>query len=166
MSMNAQIAAGMAGVGMNSYGAYQQAQAENYSREWNSFMAGQQAELATAKASIFRSLGAQERAETLQEYDALRSQQRAQYSSSGVNVNKGSALDTQATTAKMGVYEAQKAEFQRESQAWEMDMEARAHRLEQQFGMASQVNPWVPAMSAAIGGTTSIYSTYGKWMKS
>ena len=165
MSMSTQIMSGMVGVGMNSYGAYQQAQAENYSRKWNSFMAGQQAELATAKASMFRSLGKQERAETLLEYEALRSNQRAQYSASGVNVNVGSALDTQATTAKMGVYEAQKAEFQRESQAWEMDMEARSHRLEQQFGMVSQVNPWVPALSSAIGGTTSIYSTYGKWMK-
>ncbi len=166
MSMGAQLMSGMVGVGMNSYGAYQQAQAENYSRKWNSFMAGQQAELATAKASMFRSLGKQERAETLLEYSALRSNQRARFSSSGVNVDVGSALDTQANTAKMGVYEAQKAEFQRESQAWEMDMEARSHKLEQQFGMASQVNPWVPALSAAIGGTTSIYSTYGKWMKS
>lgn len=165
MSMGAQLMSGMVGVGMSSYGAYQQAQSENYSRKWNSFMAGQQAELATAKASMFRSLGKQERAETLLEYEALRSNQRAQYSASGVNVNAGSALDTQANTAKMGVYEAQKAEFQRESQAWEMDMEARSHRLEQQFGMVSQVNPWVPALSAAIGGTTSIYSTYGKWMK-
>ncbi len=166
MSMGAQLMSGMVGVGMSSYGAYQQAQSENYSRKWNSFMAGQQAELATAKASMFRSLGKQERAETLLEYSALRSNQRARFSSSGVNVNVGSALDTQANTAKMGVYEAQKAEFQRESQAWEMDMEARSHKLEQQFGMASQVNPWVPALSAAIGGTTSIYSTYGKWMKS
>ena len=166
MSMSTQIMSGMVGVGMNSYGAYQQAQAENYSRKWNSFMAGQQAELATAKASMFRSLGKQERAETLLEYSALRSNQRAQFSASGVNVNVGSALDTQANIAKMGVYEAQKAEFQRESQAWEMDMEARSHKLEQQFGMVSQVNPWVPAFSAAIGGTTSIYSTYGKWMKS
>ena len=166
MSMGAQLMSGMVGVGMNSYGAYQQAQAENYSRKWNSFMAGQQAELATAKASMFRSLGKQERAETLLEHSALRSNQRARFSSSGVNVNVGSALDTQTNTAKMGVYEAQKAEFQRESQAWEMDMEARSHKLEQQFGMASQVNPWVPALSAAIGGTTSIYSTYGKWMKS
>ncbi len=165
MSMGAQLMSGMVGVGMSSYGAYQQAQAENYSRKWNSFMAGQQAELATAKASMFRSLGKQERAETLMEYDAIRSNQRAQFSASGVNVNKGSAVDTQANTAKMGVYEAQKASFQRESQAWEMDMEARSHKLEQQFGMASQVNPWVPALSAAIGGTTSIYSTYGKWMK-
>ncbi len=156
---------GMMGVGMSSYSAYKQAEAENYSRQWNSLMAGEQAKLASAKADIFRGLGTSEKAETILQYDALASEQRAAYSASGVNVNVGSALAMQQNTKAQGVYEGQKAQFQRDLQAWEMDMEARSHTLEAKFGMASQVNPWVPALTQAIGGTSSVYNTYSSWMR-
>lgn len=165
MSIGGSLFSGMLGVGMSSYAAYQQAEAENASRQWNSLMAGRQADLALAKADIFRSLGKTEYAETRMEYDALASRQAAEYSASGVNVNVGSALQTQVNTKTQGVYEAQKAQFQRDLQAWEMDMEASAHRLEAKFGMASQVNPWIPALSQGIGGTTSVYNQYSSWMR-
>lgn len=165
MGANIMAGIGMAGVGMSAYSAYQQAEAEKYSRAWNSLMAGQQAEIAKAKAATYRQLGQQERFETELEYQGLESTQRAQYSASGVDVNVGSALQTQLNTRKQGIYEGQKAEWQREQQAWEMDMEEQTHRLEQQFGMASNINPWASGLASAIGGTTSVYNMYAQWQK-
>lgn len=165
MGANVMAGVGMVGVGMSAYSAYQQAEAEKYSRAWNSLMAGQQAEIAKAKASMYRQLGKQERMETELEYQGLESLQRAQYSASGVDVNTGSALQTQMNTRKQGIYEGQKAETQREIQAWEMDMEEQTHRLEQKFGMVNNISPWMSGLTSAIGGTTSVYNTYAQWQK-
>lgn len=169
----------MMGVGMSSYSAYQQAKAENMAKQWNSQMATRQAELATAnsllatkKAGVLRTLGDTEYGETIQEYEGLRSRQREDYAAGGVNVNVGSAILAQTNTAKQGVYEAQKAEYQRDMQAWEMDIEswraqqsAKTYQMEAAAGMASQINPWVPAVSQAIGGASSVFGTYGSWQR-
>lgn len=139
--------------------------ANNYAKEWNAIQAEYSAELATAKADVFRQLGETEKLETLQKFDALRSQQRAEYGAAGVNINVGSALSQQVATTKVGVYEAQKAQYERDLQAWEMDVEAQQQLLTAQMNRASKSNPWLPAVTAAVGGITGAYATYGQWQQ-
>lgn len=144
-------------------GAYGSAMAENYSKQWNAQQARQGAALALAKADVFKKLGVTEKYETLQHYDALRSRQRAEYSAAGVDVNAGSALTNQVNTARMGVYEAQKAKYSRDLQAWEMEVEASNLNMTAVMNENSMRNPWLPATTAAIGGITGAFATYGSW---
>ncbi len=155
----------MFGTGTSTMGAYQSALANNYAAEWNAAVKGQQADLADKKADIFRQLGETEREETLAQYRALQGEQRAAYGASGVDVNSGSPLQITAHTGATGVYEAQKAQYQRDLQAWEMDSTASGLRTEAAFSRASRQNPWLSAASAAIGGLTGAYQTYGNWRK-
>lgn len=153
------------GLGMSTYADYKQVQAENAAKEWNSFVSVQQARLADAKADVYTKLGKQEKAETILEYDALASKQRADFAAGGVNVNVGTAIKTQANTKMMGVYEGQKAQYQRDLQAWEMRNEANSLRINAELDLASQRNPWLSAGTTAIGGLTNIYSQYGQWQR-
>lgn len=155
----------MFSTGISTGAAYQTALASNYSKQWNAQQAEYAAEIATAKANVFRQLGETEKFETLQKYDALRSQQRAEYSAAGVNVNVGSAMTQQVATTKTGVYEAQKAKYERDLQAWEMDVEARNQLLTAEMNRNSQSNPWLPAVSAAVGGLSGTLLQYGQWQR-
>ncbi len=153
----------MFNTGTSTMGAYQSALANNYAAEFTATTKGYQADLAAKKADIFRQLGETEREETLSQYRALREEQRAAYGASGVDVNSGSPLQVTAHTAATGVYEAQKAQYQRNLQAWEMDNTASGLQMEAAFTRASKQNPWLSASSAAIGGLTSAFNTYGSW---
>ena len=153
----------MFGTGISTTAAYQEALAANYAAEWNATVKEGEAELALAKAGIFKELGLVERQETLDQYAEIQSAQRAQYGASGVDVNTGSALQTQAATAETGVYEAQKAQYQRDLQAWEMEAAAQSLKLEAQFSRTSKRSPWLSAATAAVGGLTSAYSLYSNW---
>ena len=156
---------GMFNTGISTQAAYQEALANNYAKDWNAAVQEQQAELAGAKADVFRQLGQTERQETLDQYAEIQSAQRSAYGASGVDVNFGTPLDVQAATASTGVYEAQKAQYQRDLQAWEMDNEKKSLLLQAQFNRDSKRNPYIPAATAAIGGITNAFSTYSNWNK-
>lgn len=151
--------------GISAGATYQTALSNNYAKLWNAQQAEYAAEMATAKAAVYRELGETEKAETIQQYDALRSQQRAEYGAAGVNTNVGSAVTQQATTAKMGVYEAQKTQYERDLQAWEMDVEARSQLLTAEMNRNSLSNPWISAVTAGISGVTGAYAAYGQWQQ-
>lgn len=148
--------------GVSSYAEYQTALANNYSKQWSAIQDRAAADLASTKADTYRALGQQERFETEQEYDALRSRQRAEYSAAGVDVGTGSALTQQVATVRQGVYEGQKAQYERDLQAWEMDTQAANLRLSAQVNENSMQNPWYPAITSGITGLTNIYSQYGQ----
>lgn len=152
-------------IGLSSGADYATALANNYAKEYNAITAEYAAEVATAKADTFRQLGETEKAEVLQTYQALQSQQRAEYGAAGVNVNVGSALTQQVATAKQGVYEAQKAQYERDMQAWEMDVEAQSQLMTAEMNRAAKANPWLPAVTSAVSGVSSLYGTYGSWQK-
>ncbi len=153
----------MFGTGMSSVGAYQETLAQNRAAEWNATVKNQQADLAVQKADIFRQLGETERQETLDRYAALREEQRAAYGASGVDVNAGTPLHVTAETTEAGVYEAQKAKYQRDVQAWKMDTTAHGLRMEAEFSRANKRSPGMAAANSAIGGLTSAFSTWGRW---
>jgi hypothetical protein len=100
--------------------------------------------------------------DTLREYGTLRGDQRAAYGASGVSVNAGSAAAVQANTAAEGIYAGEKVRYQRNLGAWQMENDARNYDLEALRSRTGKVNPWVPAATAAIGGLTNMYSTYGE----
>ena len=157
------LAGSLMSTAATSSAAYGEAMAQNYAKRWNARQAEYGAEIALAKAANFRKLGETEKFETLQQFDALRSRQRAEYSAAGVDVNVGSALETQKQTMRLGVYEAQKAKYERDLQAWELTMEARDLQMTAAMNKSSLRNPWIPATTALAGGLTSIYDTFGKW---
>lgn len=159
------LAGNLMSTASTSSAAYGEAMAENYAKRWNARQAQYGSDIAMAKAATFKRLGETEKYETLQQFDALRSRQRAEYSAAGVDVNVGSALDTQIQTARYGVYEAQKAKYERDLQAWEMTIEARNLQMSAEMNLNSLRNPWIPATTALAGGLTSIYDTYGKWQR-
>lgn len=154
---------GAVGTGMSAVGAYQQAQAQNQANQLNALTYENNAQLAMIQAGTARQFGEQEYADTVTEYGRLRGQQRAAYGASGVDVNSGSAAAVQANTAAEGIYQAQKAKYQRDLEAWQLEQSAAGYQFEAAKARSNQVNPWIPAANAAIGGMTSTFSTYGNW---
>ena len=63
------------------------------------------------------------------------------------------------------MYESQKTKYQRDLEAWQLEQTARGYDFEALKAKTSKVNPYVPAATAAIGGLTSMYSTYGQWKR-
>lgn len=151
--------------GVSAYAQYQTGLANNYSKQWNAEASRVSAQIATAKAKAYTQLGVQEKAEVIQEYDALRSKQRSEYAAGGVDVNYGSALEQQVATTKLGVYEGQKAQYTRDMQAWEMTTEAAQHEMTALQNEASMTNPWLPAIQAGVSGVSGAYQQYGQWQK-
>lgn len=151
--------------GISTAAAYRDAQADNMAAEMNAITYQQNAELSRIRADNFRKLGDIEAADVRREYESMTGEQRAAYGASGVNVNAGSAAAVVANTAAEGVYEANKTKYGRALQAWEAEQEAANLDNQAAITLATKRNPWVPAASAAVGGMTNMYSTYGNWKK-
>ena len=149
--------------GMSTAAAYRQAEAQNQANQLNAMTYEQNAQLARIQAETARQFGEQEYGDTIKEYGRLRGEQRAAYGASGVDVNSGSAAAVQANTAAEGVYAAEKVKYQRDLEAWQLEQEAAGMEFEAVKSRAGHVNPYIPAAGAAIGGLTSMYSTYGQW---
>lgn len=160
-----QMMAGTANSLTAGYAAYNQALADNYSKQWNAMQANMSADAAESKARIFRQLAVTERFETEQTYDTIRQEQRSAYASSGVNVDYGSAIQVQAETAAQGVYEGQKAEYQRIAQAIDLENQAKASRLDAQFGMNSQRPAWMAGVTGFNNAISSVAGTYSGWQR-
>ena len=156
---------GAIGTGISTAGAYRDAQAQNMANQLNAVTYQQNAELNRIQAATARQFGEQEYKDVRREYARLQGEQRAGYGASGVDVNAGSAAAVQANTAAEGVYAAQKTKYQRDLEAWQLEQTARQYDFEALKAKTNKVNPWVPASAAAIGGLTSMYSTYGQWKR-
>ena len=153
------------GTGMSTAAAYRDAQAQNMANQLNAMTYQQNAELNRIQAATARQFGEQEYKDVRREYARLQGEQRAGYGASGVDVNAGSAAAVQANTAAEGVYAAQKTKYQRDLEAWQLEQTARQYDFEALKAKTNKVNPWVPAATAAIGGLTSMYSTFGNWQR-
>lgn len=149
--------------GMSTAAAYRQAEAQNQANQLNAMTYEQNAKLARISAETSRQFGEQEYKDVVTEYGRLRGEQRAAYGASGVSVNSGSAAAVQANTAAEGIYAAEKAKYARDMEAWRLDQEAAGMDFEATKARAGHINPYLPAGAAAIGGLTSMYSTYGRW---
>jgi hypothetical protein len=149
--------------GMSAAAAYRQQEAQNQANKLNAASYEQNAQLARIQAETARQFGEQEYKDTVKEYGELRGAQRAAYGASGVDVNSGSAAAVQANTAAEGIYAGEKAKYQRDLQAWQLEQDAAGMDFEAAKARAGVVNPLIPGASAAIGGLTSMYSTYGQW---
>ncbi len=153
------------GTGMQTGAAYRDAEAQNMAAQMNALGFEQDAQIAEIQAQNTRKLGGIAATDVRREYQQLQGAQRAEYGASGVNVNVGSPAAMQADTAAEGVYEANKTRYQHELQAWAKEREADNLRFKAVATRSNKVNPYIPAATAAIGGLTSMYSTYGNWNK-
>lgn len=156
---------GAVSTGISTAAAYRDAQAQNAANELNAQTYQQNAELSRLQAGVSRKFGEQEYTDTIREYRNLQGQQRAGYGASGVSVSTGSAAEVVANTAAEGVYEAQKTKYSRDLAAWQLEQEAAGYDFEATKLRNSYANPYLSASTAAIGGLTSMYSTYGKWQR-
>ena len=163
MSQAVGFGLGAIGTGMSAASAYRQAEAQNQANRLNAMTYEQNAQLARIQAETARQFGEQEYKDTIKEYGELRGAQRAAYGASGVDVNSGSAAAVQANTAAEGIYSAEKVKYQRDLEAWQLEQDAAGMDFEATKARAGVVNPLIPGASAAIGGLTSMYSTYGQW---
>lgn len=166
-NLTASLMTGSLGVGIQSAAAYQQAQLQQQAAEFNATQYEQNAALYDIRAGKSRELGGIEYEETLKEYNTLRGEQRVAYGASGVNVNTGSAADMQAETAAQGVYEAQKARYNRDLEAWEHTVSATNLRSQATITRAtassSSTLGGLSAASAGLSGLSSLYRLYGSW---
>lgn len=156
---------GAISTGLSTAAAYRDAQAQNAANELTAQNYDYQAQLSGLRAQNYRRLGETEYGDVVREYRTLQGDQRVGYGASGVSVNAGSAAAVQANTAAEGVYEAQKTQYQRDLQAWQAEQEAASLRFNAARSRSGSVNPYVPAATAAIGGLTGMYSTYGQWYR-
>lgn len=156
---------GAIGTGIQTAAAYRDAQAQNMANRLNAETYEQNAELNRIQAQTARRFGEQEYKDAIREYGTLKGDQLAAYGASGVSVSSGSAAAVAANTAAEGIYSAQKAKYQRDLEAWQLEQAARGYDFEALKAKTNRVNPYVPAATAAIGGLTSMYSTYGNWTR-
>ena len=154
---------GAAGVAMNSYSSYQQAQAQNEAAAWN-------ARIMDDKAANMDLLAddALQRGESAASVQQLRARQEraattSAYAASGVDVNSGSPVDVVADMAAWQEYDRQQIIANSEREAWGYQSEANTMRQQAQMTRATKQNPWGAAAATGLTGATGLWNQYARY---
>lgn len=163
LSSGAGLLIGAAGLGMQTYGSHQQAQAANQAAEWNAGIlenrASNQDLLSRDALRRGKSAAAVRRLQSRQ----ARAETRSGYASSGVNVNTGSAADVVADMAAWQEYDRQQIVANSEREAWGYASEADSLRQQAAMTKATKQNPWLAAGTTALTGGTQLWNTYSRY---
>lgn len=154
---------GLLGTAVSSVGAYQQAQQQKSTAEYQAAVARQNQDLAQEQAKAQRKEGYEGMIRKRQEVAGLIGSQRAVAGASGAQVDQGSFLDLTLDTAEKGEMDAL-AIYQQgldkahnsEIQGWNSGAQAQAYAWQ-----ADRSNPLLAAGTTAIGGLTQVGSNFG-----
>lgn len=152
-----------ASLAMNTYGSYQQAEAQNRAAEYNAQMMNRQ-------AGISRMFGEQAVAKSEKEATDFRrgvkgkiGSMRAAAAASGVKVDEGGVADLQADTAYWGEYDAQAILYSGKVEKWKHDIDAQNYDLSASMTRDTKQNPWMAGATTALGGASNLANRWGYW---
>jgi hypothetical protein len=91
---------------LGGFGAYAQGHAKAEAANYNAALAIQNANIQKQNATIAGQSGSQQAAMQSLKTRAMMGSERANQAASGINVNSGSAIDTQASTHEIGALDA------------------------------------------------------------
>lgn len=156
------IAASAAGAIASAGGAYQQAQGQRSSLEYqaavsrsNAVLAGYQASDAITQGQVVEG---NQRLKTAQ----LKGSQRAQMAANGIDMGEGNANDVLTTTTMMGERDALQIHDSAMMQAWgyrtqQQNFRDDASRAE---GQANAISPWLAAGTSLLTGAAGVATSW------
>ena len=154
-----------AGTAVNSYAAYQQAQAQKNAAKYEAAIAQQNQRLASWQAQDARARGAIEEARYAREAGQLMGSQRAALAASGVDISSGSAADIQADTTRLADLDLAAIRANTEREAFGYQVEARdaqaASRLSR-YG-AQSIRPGLVAAGTLLGGSAQVADSWYRY---
>ena len=154
---------GAAGLGMQTYSSYKEAEAANKAAEWNAGLMETNALNRDAQAEDALRRGQSEAA--LQKI-ATRGQiaaDRTRYAASGVKVNTGTPVDVAGDTAAWGEYERQQIVANSEREAWGYRTDANTLRQQAAMTRATKQSPWLAAATTGLSGGTNLWQQYSRY---
>lgn len=149
----ATLAVSAAGVGVSTYSAYRQAEAQNDAAEYNERVAKRNNEIAEIQALDAERRGKIEEKQHRLRVSRLLGAQRAAAAGSGVVVDTGSPLAMLEDTAMLGEYDAETIKHNAKREAWAL----RAGKQGTSYGRTS---PVLAAGGTLLGGASRLGAQY------
>ncbi|MCC8181070.1 MAG: hypothetical protein LIP23_09210 [Planctomycetes bacterium] len=144
------------GFGMNAVQSYQEAKEQNKQLE----LAAQELEAQAGEKRLAAQLALQQGEADMAEQGVgaavERGALRVSYAASGVKVDTGSAVAAQADHAAWSEYDRQKIQYQAESKAWGLNLEADQLAAKSAGTRAGKVNPLGSAVSSLVSGSGAV----------
>lgn len=163
----ASLAASAAGAGVSAYGAYEQGQAQRQQALYQAGVAQQNQAIANQYATSEIEKGNVLEQEKRDQTAQMISKERAGFGASGLDVNTGSPLRLQESTAVVGELDAQtiRNNAQRAAYGYEvqgMNFGANAGLLDMEASNASRFGA-LGALSSIIGGASSVGDKWARF---
>jgi hypothetical protein len=174
-SPNMPMLMGALGLGLQTFGAAREVQAQNQAAEYNAAIARQNAYIQEENARLAeqRAADATRRGEIEEKQHRLRvsqfiGEQRTSFAGSGVVVGSGSPLTNVQDTAAAGEYDALTIKHNAAMEAWGNTMQARNERLigqtystQAQMYQSQKRSPLLAAGSTMLTGMNSLNRQFG-----
>jgi hypothetical protein len=160
---------GLAGTALSAYGSYEQGQAQSASAQYQAQVAANNAKIARQNAVLEIQSGETQATNVGLKTRAVVGQEKATQGASGVNVNKGSAVDVRAGTEETGMLDALTVRSNAARRAYGYQVSAtsdtaQSQLLQRQSEQAETAGD-IGAFASLISGASTVGGQYMK-MKS
>lgn len=149
-----------AGMLVSSYGAGQQARAQNKALQFQARLAEQNREQLKAYAKDVRAAGKKQAMRQRTLTQLLVGEQRAAGAASGVRVDAGSVGELAEETARYGEEDAIELEYAANKRAAAAEARARSLGMQAAFYRMSQVDPTLAGMGPLLQGAGGLWGFY------
>ena len=162
--MGSPIAMGLSvlSAGASAAGAVQSAQAQKDSLNYQATVAAQNAAISDQRAKMALQIGAQDENTVRQTTAQHAATQKASFAGNGVDVNDGSAAETQAGTKFEGEVSALTVRDNAARAAWADNVDASNQRNNASYlsSAANAVNPGMAGLTSLLSSASSSARTY------
>lgn len=166
-SFAAAAAASLASTAIGTVGAIQQGQAQKASATYNAAVQNQNAKISEANAQIVSQAGAEQEAMQERKTRSEVGQIKANQAASGVDVNSGSALDTQASASELGALDALTIRSNATKEAYGYQVQGVNQKAQASLdtfeGQNDETASYYKAAGTFLGGASDASSNFAKY---